>query len=198
VVELRPEDPAAHRDLGMAYKTLGRMEEAYTALEEAFKLDPARNELALAMKHRRAGELDKAAHICREVLHRDPANIDATRLLGMLAAELGNRELAIKSLRNSVKQEPRFFGAYIDLARELMEADALEECQEVLQKAIKLQPELALPRAMLGIVNNQAGRFEEAAEAFKTALERQPNHSMSLAGLGHALKTIGPAWESYP
>ena len=191
VVELRPKDPAARRALSMAYKTLGRVEEAYAALEEAFKRDPACNELALAMKRQRAGELDQAAHICREVLHRDPANIDATRLLGMLAAELGNRELAIESLRNSVKQEPRVFGAYIELARELMEADATEECQEVLQKAIKLQPELALPRAMLGIVNNQAGRFEAAAEAFKTALERQPDHSMSLAGLGHALKTIG-------
>ena len=70
VVELRPEDPAAHRALGMAYKTLGRMEEAYAALEEAFKLDSACNVLALALEHRRAGEVDKAVGICREVLHR--------------------------------------------------------------------------------------------------------------------------------
>jgi tetratricopeptide (TPR) repeat protein len=167
------------------------MVEAYEALEEAFRADPARNELALALEHRRAGELDKAANICREILHQDPGNVDVTRLLSMLAADLGNRELAIQALRNSIRLEPRFFGAYIDLARELIETDQLDECHEVLQKAIELQPELALPRAMLGILHNKAGRFEEAADAFKTALETQPNHSMSLAGLGHALKTIG-------
>lgn len=191
VVELRPDDPAAHRDLSVAYKTLGRMEEAYAALEEAFRLDPDRNELALVLEHRRAGALEQAAHICREALHLDPGNIDATRLLGMLAAELGNRELAIQALRNLVKLEPRLFSAYIDLAYELIEVDQLDECHEVLKKALELQPGLALSHALVGVLHNHAGRFEEAAEAFHAALRIQPNHSMSLAGLGHALKTVG-------
>jgi len=191
VIELTPDRPGAYRDLSVVYKTLGQMNKAYETLEESFKLDPDSRELGLAVEHHRAGEFDKAENTCREVLSKDPNNVNATRLLGMLAMELGKHQLAVEMLRNSVKLEPRFFGAYIDLAHELMEIDALEECHEVLQEAIKLQREQALPHAMLGILHNMAGRFEAAAEVFKTALEKQPDHGASLAGLGHALKTIG-------
>jgi protein O-GlcNAc transferase len=150
VVELRPEQADAYRDLSMAYKTLERMNEAYEALEASSRLDPDRKELMLAFEHQRSGDFGKAETVCREVLSKDPGNFDATRLLGMLAAELGNQRLAVQMLRTTVKLEPRFFGAYIDLARELMEIDELEECHEVVQTAIKLQPELALPHALLG------------------------------------------------
>ena len=191
VVELRPEQADAYRDLSMAYKTLGRMNEAYEVLEASFKLDPNHSELVLAVQHQRANEFGKAENICQEILRKDPDNVNATRLLGVLAVELGNQKLAVQMLRNTVKLEPRFFGAYIDLARELMEIDELEECHEVLQTALKLQPELALPYSMMGYLHSKAGRFEEAAEAFKVALEKQADHGASLAGLGHSLKTIG-------
>jgi tetratricopeptide (TPR) repeat protein len=191
VVELRPDQADAYRDLSMAYKTIGRMNEAYQALEASSRLGPGRKELMLAFEHQRAGDFGKAETICHEVLRKNPGNFDATRLLGMLAAELGKHKLTIQMLRNTVNLEPRFFGAYIDLARELMEADELEECHEVVQTAIKLQPELALPYALLGYLHNNAGRFAQAAEAFKIALEKQADHGASLAGLGHSLKTIG-------
>jgi tetratricopeptide (TPR) repeat protein len=191
VIELTPDNPVAYRDLSMAYMTLGRTHEAYEALEASFKLDPDHKELVLAVEHKRAGDFDEAARICREVLHKDPGNFDAARLLSMLAAETGDHELAVQMLRKTVKIEPRFFGAYIDLARALLESDELEECDAVLQTAITLQPELALPRALLGYAYNRSGRFEEAADVFKTALEKQPDHGASLAGLGFSLKTIG-------
>ncbi len=191
VVELTPERPDAYRDLILAYKTLGRMNEAYEALEASFELDSNRRELILALEQRHVGDIGKAENICREILRKDPGNFNAPRLLGMLAEELGEHKLSIQMLRDTIKLEPRFFGAYIDLSRELMEADELEECQAVLQTAIKLQPELALPYALLGYLHIRAGRFEEAAEVFKTALEKQADHGASLAGLGLALKTIG-------
>jgi len=191
VVELRPDEPAAYRDLGMVYKTLGRMKEAYEVLQASFKLDANHEELALAVDYQRAGDFGSAENICREVLRKDPVNVNATRLLGMLAAESGKHKLAVQMLRKTVELEPRFYGGYIDLADELLKIDELEECHDVLQSAIGLQPELALPRALLGRLHMEAGRFEEAADAFKAALEKQADHGLSLAGLGHSLKTIG-------
>jgi tetratricopeptide (TPR) repeat protein len=72
-----------------------------------------------------------------------------------------------------------------------MKTDELEECHDVLQQAIKLQPELALPRALVGYLHNKAGRFEEAVKVFTTALQKEADHGSSLVGLGHSLKTIG-------
>jgi len=191
VIELTPGSALAHRDLSMAFKSLGRMDEAKQALDESFELDPERKELVIAVEHQRAGEFGKAEIICRDILRKDPTNVNATRLLGTVAAELGKHKLAVRMLRNTVKLEPQFFGAWIDLARELMEVDELKECHDALQQAIRLRPDLPHPRMLLGNLLNKSGKFEEAVDAFKVALEKQPDHGGSLAGLGHSLKTIG-------
>ncbi len=191
VIELTPENPVAYRDLSMALNTLGRLDEAKQALEESFRLDPDRKELVKALEHHHAGELGKAENIYRDILRKDPTNVNATRLLGTIAGETGKHKLAARMLRNTVKLEPEFYGAWIDLVRALMELDELEECYDAIQRAIELRPELAQPRMLLGNLMNKSGRFAEAAEAFKLALEKQPDHGGSLAGLGHSLKTIG-------
>jgi tetratricopeptide (TPR) repeat protein len=196
VIELTPDNPAAHRDLAMAHKTLGQRSEAEQALDESFELDPERRELVTALEHQQAGEFGKAEIICREILRRDPRNVNATRMLGTLARDLGKPRLAARMLRNAVKIAPDFFGAQIDLARALIEIDELDECVPVLMGAIKLQPELPQPYSLLGNLHTKRGKFEEAVEAYKQALEKQPNHGSSLAGMGHALKTIGRQEES--
>jgi len=196
VIELTPDDPAAHRDLSMALKTLGRTEEAEKALDESFELDPERKELVMALEHQRAGEFGKAENICREILRKDPTNVNATRMLGNLAKDLDKPRLAARMLRNAVKLAPDFFGARMDLARALMEIDELDECHKVMEQAIRQQPELHQPRVLLGNLFTKEGKFEEAVDAFTIALQMQPNHGPALAALGHALKTIGHQEES--
>jgi tetratricopeptide (TPR) repeat protein len=191
VIELTPKDAAAHRDLSMALKSLGRREEAEKELDESFKLDPERKQLVMAVEHQRAGEFGKAENICRDILRKDPTNVNATRLLGNLASELGKPRLAARMLRNAVRLAPDFFGARMDLARALLDIDELDECAEVLNTAIRQHPELPQPHSMLGNLLSKRGFFEDAVKAYEAALEAQPNHAASLAGLGHALKTIG-------
>jgi tetratricopeptide (TPR) repeat protein len=196
VVELTPDNPVAHRDLSMALKTVGRREEAEQALDVSFELDPERKDLVIAAEHQRAGEYGKAENICRDILRKDPTNVNATRLLGLIAGELGKHRLAARMLRNAVKLAPDFFGAHLDLARALLEIEELEECETVLQRVIKMRPNLPQPRSMLGGVYNKMGRFEDGVETYKLALKQQPNHAGSMAGLGHSLKTIGRQDES--
>jgi tetratricopeptide (TPR) repeat protein len=196
VIELTPNDAAARRDLSMALKSLGRRDEAEKELDESFKLDPERKQLVLAVEHQRAGELGKAENICRDILRQDPTNINATRLLGNVAAELGKHRLAARMLRNAIKLAPDFYGARIDLARALIEIDEPEECATVLQTAIRMHPDLPQAHSLLGNLLSKLGRFEDAVESYKVALRVQPNHGASLAGMGHALKTIGRQDES--
>ena len=196
VIELTPDNPAAHRDLAMAYKTLGRKQEAEQALDESFELDPERKELVMAAQHQQEGEFGKAEAICRNILRRDPRNVNATRMLGTLARDLGKPRLAARMLRNAVKLAPDFFGARMDLARALIEIDELDECEEVLQEAVRQKPELPHPYSLLGNLYTKQGRFDEAVGVYKEALAKQPNHGPSLAAMGHALKTIGRQDES--
>lgn len=196
VIELTPDNPAAHRDLAMAYRALGRRDDAQRALEVSFEIDPDSKELVQAMEHHKAGELGKAEILCRNVLRQDPKNVNATRMLGTIARDLGRHRLAARMFGNAVKLAPEFFAARMDYARELIEIDKLDECETVVREAIRLRPELPLPHSMLGNMFSRRGEFENAVEAYKVALEKQPNHGPSLAAMGHALKTIGRQEES--
>lgn len=191
VIELTPDSAAAHRDLAMAYKTLGRADDAERALDDSFELDPERKELVMAVEHQRAGEFGKAENICREILRRDPRNVNATRMLGLLARDLGKTRLSARMLRNAVKLAPDFFGARLDLARALIEIDELDECEKLLQDSIRMQPDLPATYSLLGNLYSKRGQFDQAVETFESALKIQPNHGASLAAMGHALKTIG-------
>ena len=191
VVELTPDKAVAHFDLSVALSKLGLEDEAQQALEASFRLEPERRDLLKAAEHHRAGRFKEAELIYREVLRKDPTNVNATRLLGSVATEQGRHRLAVRLLRNAVNMKPEFFGAWVDLARALIEQESFEECSQVLEQAIRLEPELPYPRMLYGNMLTKAGRYEEAAKAFKVALEKQPDHGGSLAGLGHVLKTIG-------
>lgn len=191
VVELTPEIAVAHFDLSLALSKIGREEESQDALEKSFELDPERRELLDAMKLQREKKFSKAEVIYRDVLRRDPANVNATRLLGLNALEMGQHRLAIRLLRNAIKLRPGFFGARLDLARAYIERDDLTEGKEALEEAIKLEPKLPYPRMLLGNLFSKAGRYEEAVVAFEESLVLDPKQGGSLAGIGHALKTVG-------
>lgn len=191
VVELTPENGVAHFDLSIALSKAGHEDEAQEALEQSFEFDPERRELLDAMKLQREKKYNKAEVIYRDILRRDPTNVNATRLLGVTALELGQHRLATRLLRNAIKLRPEFFGARLDLARAYIEKDDLNEGEETLAEAIKLEPRLPYPRMLLGNLLSKAGHYELAVEAFEAALALDPQQGGSLSGMGHALKTIG-------
>ena len=191
VVELTPDNGVAHFDLSMALSKVGKEEDAREALEKSFELEPDRRDLLEAMRFQREGKTHRAENIYRDILRRDPMNVNATRLLGVSALDAGQHRLAIRLLRNAIKLAPDFFGARIDLARALIEKDDLNEGREILLDAIELEPRLPYPRMLLGNLLSKAGRYEEAVVAFEAALQLDPDHGGSHSGMGHALKTIG-------
>jgi tetratricopeptide (TPR) repeat protein len=191
VVELTPENGVAHFDLSIALSKAGHEEEAQEALEKSFEFDPERRELLDAMKLQREKKYNQAEVIYRDILRRDPTNVNATRLLGVTALELGQYRLATRLLRNAIKLRPEFFGARLDLARAYIEKDDLNEGEETLAEAIKLEPRLPYPRMLLGNLLSKAGHYELAVTAFEAALALDPQQGGSLSGMGHALKTIG-------
>ncbi len=191
VVELSPDSASAESDLCKALTMAGRNDDAQAALERSFRLQPDRGQIVEAVEHQREGRFADAERIYRDLLSRDPENVNATRLLGSVAIEMERYRLATRLLRNAVKLAPNFFGAWTDLARALLESEEFDECREALDQAMRLEPTLAYPHMLLGNMLSKAGDYEAAAEAFGAALDLQPNHGGSLAGLGHVLKTIG-------
>ena len=191
IVELEPNKSVSHFDLSNAFARIGKKEEAEAALQESFRLDPKRQILFEAIRLQHDGRPKDAEMRLREILRDDPTNATATRALGSIALEEGRYRMATRLLQNAVKLAPDYFAAWVELSRALTEFEQLDEARDAIAQVIRLESGLAYPYVLLGNLESKAGDYEAAVTAFETALNKQADNGGALAGLGHALKTIG-------
>lgn len=197
---LDPSLEFAFLNLGKALAMIGKGKEADEAFEKSFDLNPVRKNLALAAEHQKEGRYKEAAELYREVLRKNPANVDALRMLGVLAFAEGSIDEAERLFRRAVAAAPDFVSAIIDLGLALKEQSRIEEAIECFRQATKLEPRNFKAHYQLAQILAPAALSDEAIESYRRALELRPNHAGTLLGLGHVLKTMGQqdkAIESY-
>ncbi len=195
-VRLDPKVDSAHFTLGKALAAVGRGHEADAAFERSFDLSPVRKAMALAAEQHRAGNLPEAERLYRQVLKEQPHNVDALRLLGMIAFAAGRHQDAETLLRRAVGFAPDFAGAVTDLARVLQERNRLAEAIDYFEHAASLQPASPHAHFLLAGAYAPAGRSPDAIRAFRKAIELRPQHAGAWLGLGHVLKTVGQQSEA--
>ncbi len=188
---LDPKLESAWFTLGKALAQLGRGAEADAAFEKAFELSPGRRLMALAAEHHREGRLEEAESLYRRVLRQQPDNVDALRLLGMLAFAAGRPDEAERLLARAIALAPDFAGAHLDLGRVYKEQDRYEEAIESLRRAIELEPGKPQAHYLLGATLAPAALTYEALAAYERCLELKPDHAAARLGLGHVLKAVG-------
>jgi tetratricopeptide (TPR) repeat protein len=190
-VRLDPALEEAHFQLGKALAQLGRGREADASFERAFALSPQRRMMALAAEHHQAGRLQEAEQLCRQVLQKEPAHVDALRLLGLIAASSGDLDDAEHLLRQALAVAPDHAPALFELGRVLRELERPEEAIEVYRELLALQPDDPRAHFQLASALAPAARNEEAAAAYRRCLALAPKHTGAWLGLGHMLKTVG-------
>jgi tetratricopeptide (TPR) repeat protein len=188
---LDPSLEAAHFQRGRALAQLGRGQEADAAYEACFRLAPERGLMARASEHYQAGRLQEAERLCRQVLQRAPRNVDALRMLGLVAAGAGDLDEAAHLLRQAVDCAPDHSPALFELGRILKEQERHEEAIAVYRQLVRLQPDNPKAHYRLGAALAPAALTEEAASAYQRCLELAPRHAGAWLGLGHMLKTLG-------
>lgn len=100
-IELAPEDPSGHHNLGVVLGDLGRHREAVGHLQLALELEPERIDALfdLAMAHSRLGQMDEAVANLDRVLTLDPLDHEARRRRAALHLQQGRTEMARTELR---------------------------------------------------------------------------------------------------
>ena len=93
--------------------------------------------LGLAMQHQQAGNLSQAEAICRDILRVEPRNPHALHLLGVVAYQFGQHELAIDLIRSSLREMPTLAAAHRHLALRFKQLDAWRRRQLVIGKPFK-------------------------------------------------------------
>lgn len=188
---LDPSLELAFLNLGKALAMLGEGKEADKAFERSFDLNPVRKKLAHAAEHQKEGRYQEAAQLYREILRDNPKNVDALRMLGVLAFGEGQVDEAERMFRRAVSIAPDFVNAIIDLGGALKEQSRIEEAIECYKQATALEPRNVKAHYQLASILSPAALTYEAVESYKKTLELRPKHAGALLGLGHTLKTVG-------
>ncbi len=190
-LELEPKLQSAQLTLVHALTESGRGEQANELMQSFLGADPARQLIAEAASHHRAGRLEEAEKIYREILVRDPRNVEALRLLALVAMSGEHYGQAEALLQRAVGIAPDFLPAWIDLSRAQLEKLDIPAALASVERAADQGPRSAQVQIQKANVQARSGRHLDAIETYRRAIELNPESIAGYLGLGNTLKTIG-------
>lgn len=189
--ELEPNRASVQQKLGHVLASLGKGEEADRAFAAWLRQTPGRETLLKGLELQRQGNLEAAEKIYRDVLIRNPHDVDALRLLASIAMRVQQWGDAEVLLKRALELAPDFIQGWMDLGLAQQEQDKLADAEQTFRRATRLEPRRAQPWVALATTLAMGGRHEEALQAYEEALARDEFNAYALTGLGHVLKTIG-------
>ncbi len=178
-LEIDPSNFTNWKSLGDVLSDQGKEKEADKAYKNAISTDKKYLDLQKAMSQVQKGNLGEAEKIYRSILSDDPNNVDALRLLALLASRTGAIDQAINMLENCIKIAPDYALAWENLAKLYR------------QKATELRPDWAEGWAGLGTMQTRSSQHEEGIISYKKSIELKANQPRVHLSLGHVYKTTG-------
>jgi tetratricopeptide (TPR) repeat protein len=201
-VDLVPNDPRAHRELGDMYVRQGRHEEALAEFTASLMLDPNRADTytSIGQVHLRESRFDKAADAARQALARDAMNKEAhyllaTSLLRLGLEDEGRRELAVYQRLQTEATAARTRQLEIEGYRRDAAISAAnrdyDKAAALLRQALEREPDSASTHRDLGLTLLNAGRANEAIEQLNAALSSLADDPDLHAYLAQAYDVLG-------
>ena len=160
--------------------------------------DPKRAEAALrffaeALATHQRGDLARAEMLYVQVLQADSQHFDALHYLGVLHAQKGNAEAAVRLIGEALQIHGNVPAAQHHMADALQSLGRLDEAITHYDRAIALKPDFA--RSFLGRARalQDLGRLEDALASFNQALALEPQSVAALCDRGNVLQQLGQA-----
>ena len=155
-------------------------------------------ELANAFRIHRAGNLTMAARVYQTILSRDPDQVDALHLLGVLRQQQGQFAEAIELCGKAVSLRPSEASFHSNLAEAYRALGQFDQAVVHCRTALMLNRNYPEAHNNIGLALKALGQFTEAAEHFKAALALHPNYVQPQSNLGQMLLDLGRAEEALP
>ncbi|HLJ12845.1 MAG TPA: tetratricopeptide repeat protein [Planctomycetaceae bacterium] len=155
--------------------------------------------LKLGLQLHEARRFDEARQCYRKVLRVDPEHADANHLLGLLAYQKGEHDVAISQIQKALAKRPASAQYLNSIGAAYRAAGRPAQAQAVFERAIEIQSNYAEPCNNLGTVLFEQGRFAEAEKWFHKALalnSKFVDAYVNLGGLQHALHHFDAAEKS--
>ncbi|MBN2264217.1 MAG: tetratricopeptide repeat protein [Candidatus Aminicenantes bacterium] len=174
----REKDPRYQYNMGLFYLNQNDVDSALTYLRKALSLD-ARYHLAwnaLGLAHSMRGRLDESAKAYQKCLEVNPQFTEARNNLGTVYQEmnmLDKAEVEFRKALTDLTYQSREL-PYFNLARLYVLQDRLDEAQDHVQKAIEIQPRLAMAHNLRGLILEKRDSIGQAVASYEAAVKIVP------------------------
>lgn len=136
----------------------------------------------------RSVDPERALALLNQAVTLEPADPILWHNRGLVLSSLGFGERAVADFSKALSFDPSLYASSLALASELLTLKRFKEALGPARRAVRLMPDAAAARAMLGLALLRAGRTEEAVEALEAAKSLDPadahGASVLLASLG--------------
>ena len=152
--------------------------------------------LAIADEHRKAGRLEQADRLCRQILEVRPAHPDALHLHSLIAHDAGDQSKAIELTQRAIDAKKEDPILHCNLAEMCRRAGRLDDALAASQQALALDSNSAKALNALGATLCALSRHHEAIPPLQRAIALAPDHITAHLNLGYALHALGRLTEA--
>lgn len=133
--------------------------------------------VALARHLLARGDKAKALAVAREAVNAHPDNPEALDLLGAVQLALGDTANALGAYRKLAERAPSDSAPLLKIAGTQLAAKDLAGARKTLQDALRLHPDLLDAQLLLGGVEIQSARYDEAQRLARQIQQQKPTHA---------------------
>jgi tetratricopeptide (TPR) repeat protein len=188
---IRPTNHFVRRELGLALKAKGLVDEAAAVFGEAARQGTRapgyRLEMANALMKKKDRQPEALA-IYRELVRAHPTSGGFHRDFGLALREMGRTDESIVEFREASRLAPNSAGDYNWLGVALADRSLWDEAIGAYREAIRISPTEWVYRYNLGLALAGKGRPDEAVGAFREAISLNPKEARAHRSLGEVLR----------
>ena len=193
MLELRPDDPRCHNQVGVILFERGEREKAehhfLQALQADFGLIEAH--FNVACLYQKKEDYQRALSHFKEVVTGRPDDADAYTHMGECSLQAGMMAEAEAFLTEALRLQPDRLEAAVLLGGLYVEAGRLLDAEEVFERALQRHRDLPQLHFTLGRVLEEQGKFREAMGHFREVVLKDGTHADAFYRLGVCCKAVG-------
>jgi tetratricopeptide (TPR) repeat protein len=188
-----PDSWMAHNNLGLIFKSEGKLDQAAHQYEQAILLKPgfAQGHYNLGIALFKQGHTDEAITEIQQAIRLEPCDSRAYYNYAIALGGTGHTDEAVKQYEEAIRLDPDYVDAHINLGIMLSQQGKIDEALAQFTEAARLAPDDAEAHNNLGAVLRAKGRLNEAIGQFQEAIRLNPSHDLAHANLGLVLLKQG-------
>jgi protein O-GlcNAc transferase len=144
-------------------------------------------QFSLALEYQRASRLVEAEALHRQVIGIEPNHFGSLYLLGILALQRGQNDVAIDFIGRALSIRPDYAEAHNNLANAFKSKGELVGAITHYERALALNPDYPEAHNNLGTALKARGELIRAVASYERALALKPDYAEALNNLGNAL-----------